>query len=52
MLERLAEREGDAETVALAREMRTESEAAASWLAAAWDRFVGFAISRSEGSRA
>ena len=51
ILERLAERAGDAETARVARENRAEEEAMAGRIAENWDRFLDLAL-RERGVRA
>ncbi len=48
MLERLAERAGDAKTASVARENRADEETMAAWIAERWDRFV--ALDASSGA--
>lgn len=44
LLERLAERAGDAETAVVARQNRKDEEAMAAWFAERWDRFVDLTL--------
>lgn len=44
ILERLAERAGDAQTATVARENRRDEEVLAVWLAERWDRFVDLTL--------
>lgn len=44
LLERLAQRAGDAQAAAVARDNRRDDEAMAAWIAARWDRFVDVAV--------
>ena len=50
MLELLGERVADVETSALARAIRRDEEAMASWLADRWERFVDLTLASSSGS--
>jgi ferritin-like metal-binding protein YciE len=47
VLERLAARLGDAETVHLARAIRHDEEKMASWITLHWDQFVDLALSEA-----
>lgn len=44
VLERIADRAGDAETAIVARENRRDEEAMAAWIAARWDHFVDLTL--------
>lgn len=44
VLERIAERAGDAQTASVARENRRDEEAMATWIADRWDRFVDLTL--------
>ena len=48
VLERIAERAGDAPTAILARENRHDEEAMAAWLADRWDHFVDLTLGDPE----
>jgi ferritin-like metal-binding protein YciE len=48
LLERLAERAGDAETIRVARESRVEEEAMAARISENWDRFLDLTL-REQG---
>ncbi len=50
MLELLGERVADVETSALARAIRHDEEAMASWLADRWERFVDLTLASSSGA--
>jgi len=50
MLELLGERVADVETSALARAIRRDEEAMASWLADRWERFVDLTLASSSGA--
>ena len=52
LLERLAERAGDAETANLARRHRLDEEAMAQRMSLYWDRFADVALQQEGGSRA
>jgi len=44
LLERLADRAGDAETARVAREIRQDEEEMANWIASHWDRFIDLTL--------
>jgi ferritin-like metal-binding protein YciE len=44
LLERLAQRAGDTQAAAVARDNRHDEEAMAAWIAARWDRFVDVTV--------
>lgn len=48
VLERVAERAGDAQTAIVARENRHDEEAMAAWLADRWDHFVDLTLGSPE----